>query len=248
LSERFRDPIHAIYGFVRLADEIVDSFHGYDKATLLTDYWADTHKAIAQGISLNPVLHSFQQIVHAYSINQELINTFLKSMEMDLMQKDHDQKSFDTYVHGSAEVVGLMCLKVFTENDNSLYEELKPYAMRLGATFQKVNFLRDMKSDSQDLGRNYFPDVDFRAFSADQKMKIESSIEDDFDYAYEGILQLPPDARFGVYIAYTYYRRLFEKIRHQPAEAIMTKRIRISNFKKYSLVLESYCKYNLNLI
>lgn len=248
LNKRFRDPVYSIYGFVRFADEIVDTFHEYDKEDLLNRFRQETMKAIDEKISLNPILNSFQQTVHTYSIEKKLIDTFMDSMEMDLCKKGYDKNGYDTYILGSAEVVGLMCLRVFTENNTDLYERLESYAMKLGSAFQKINFLRDLKSDYHELGRIYFPGVDMRAFDCNIKSEIEKDIEKDFAAGFEGIKKLPKDARFGVYVAYVYYYRLFQKIKATPAHRIMNERIRIPNNKKYGLFLGSYLKHSLNLL
>lgn len=248
LGKRFRDPVYAIYGFVRFADEIVDTFHDYDKTSLMERFRADTVKAIEERISLNPILNSFQKAYHDYNFDWELVDTFLKSMEMDLDNTAYDRGGFETYILGSAEVVGLMCLKVFTQGDTQEYERLKPYAMRLGAAFQKINFLRDIKADYESLGRAYFPELDLSRFDEGTKTKIEKEIAEDFHEAYKGILMLPKDARFGVYVAYTYYIRLFQKIKSLPSNRIMEERIRIPNQKKFALVLKSYVQHNLNML
>jgi phytoene synthase len=248
LSKQFHDPIYAIYGFVRVADEIVDSFHGFDKATLLNEFRQDTYKAISQKISTNPILNSFQWAVNTYNIPMELIDTFMDSMAMDLEDVEYDQSKFEQYILGSAEVVGLMCLKVFVENDEKLYSELKPYAMKLGSAFQKINFLRDLKADYKDLGRTYFPGVDFNQFDEELKAKLEADIAADFHQGYIGIKKLPKGARFGVYIAYVYYSRLLKKIQLTDATKIMNERIRIPNAKKYSLFISSYVRHSFNLI
>jgi phytoene/squalene synthetase len=248
LGKRFRSPIYAIYGFVRFADEIVDTFHDYDKKTLLRRFREDTVHAIEEKISLNPILNAFQQTYHRYNLDWELVDTFLKSMEMDLEQTDHSRMSYETYILGSAEVVGLMCLKVFTEGNNEEYLRLKPYAMRLGAAFQKINFLRDIKADFEGLGRAYFPNLDVKQFDESTKKKIESEIAEDFAEGYKGILMLEKDARFGVYVAYTYYLRLFDKIQSLPSERVLSERIRIPNQKKVGLVVKSYLQHNLNML
>ena len=248
LNKRFRNPIYAIYGFVRFADEIVDTFHAYNKVELLKRFRHDTYNAIDEKISLNPILNSFQQVVHGYNINMELINAFLDSMQMDLERKTYDQGGYEKYILGSAEVVGLMCLKVFTENNTALYKSLEFNAMKRGSAFQKINFLRDLKADYYELGRVYFPGVDMRNFNAGIKKEIEKNIEIDFREGYEGIKKLPKDARFGVYVAYVYYYRLFKKIKGLPAEKILRERIRIPNNKKYGLFLGSYVKHSLNLL
>lgn len=248
LHKKFHDAIYSIYGFVRLADEIVDSFHGYDKDELLAEFKDSTYTAISRGISLNPILNSFQQVVNTYGIEQELTDCFLASMEMDLKDICHTSGSYDNYILGSAEVVGLMCLRVFTENDDAMYVRLKPAAMKLGAAFQKVNFLRDMKNDYEVLGRVYFPEVDFKVFSELEKKGIEDDIEQDFVLALEGIKLLPRSSRFGVYVAYIYYRSLFNKIKSVSSAGIMSQRIRIPNVQKLSLLAGSYIKHSFRLI
>ncbi len=239
-SRRFHDPIYGIYGFVRLADEIVDTFHAYDKEYLLEDFRKQTHRAIKDGISLNPVLNSFQHVVNNYGIETELVDTFLKSMEMDLERKDYDQRGYERYILGSAEVVGLMCLRVFLERDDKKYEELKDHAMSLGSAFQKINFLRDLKADYETMGRTYFPGVDLDNFGETERRRIEEDIERDFRHGHEGIEKLPPAVRRGVYIAYIYYYSLFKKIRNTPTSTLLSKRIRIPNIKKYWLLLRSF--------
>jgi phytoene/squalene synthetase len=248
LHKRFHGPIHAIYGFVRFADEIVDTFHGFDKEDLLTRFRADTHRAIAEGISLNPILHSFQRVVNRYGIEPELYDTFLDSMAMDLTDQRHDQRSYETYILGSAEVVGLMCLRVFCEGDDALYQRLKPAAMKLGAAFQKVNFLRDLKDDHQSLGRTYFPGIDLSEWGEDTKRAIEQDIQADFDAALLGIRQLPKGARFGVYTAYIYYLALFRKIQALPASRIMQERVRVRNRKKLALLTTSYLRHSFGML
>ena len=248
LHKKFHDAIYSIYGFVRLADEIVDSFHGYDKKELLVEFKAATYKSIAQGISLNPILNSFQHVVNDFGIDRELIDCFLASMEMDLQETCHTSGSYDTYILGSAEVVGLMCLRVFTENDKTMYQELKPAAMRLGAAFQKVNFLRDMKNDYEVLGRTYFPAVDFTIFSEAEKKEIECDIQKDFDAALKGIKALPRTSRFGVYVAYIYYKSLFNKIKSVSSSNILSQRIRIPNAQKIGLLAGSYVKHSFRMI
>lgn len=247
LAKRLRNPIYGIYGFVRFADEIVDTFHDYNKNELMKQFRADTVSAIENKI-LNPILNSFQIVYHKYNIEWELVDSFLKSMEMDLSNTAYDREGFENYILGSAEVVGLMCLRVFVEGDEEQYMKLKPYAMRLGAAFQKINFLRDLKADYQGLGRTYFPNIDFSSFDNELKKQIESEIDSDFRYAFEGIRQLPKDSRFGVYLAYTYYVKLFKKIRNIESERIMNERVRIPNSKKWALVMNTYVRHNLNLL
>lgn len=248
LDSDLHKPIYSIYGFVRFADEIVDSFHGFDKEALLADFKVQTYKAIAEGISLNPILNSFQWAVNKYSIPMELIDTFLNSMEMDLNKQFYSKEQYELYILGSAEVVGLMCLKVFVEGNDSEYERLKPSAMKLGSAFQKINFLRDLKDDFQTLGRTYFPGINMEEFNATVKKEIEADIEADFRAGYEGILQLPKNARFGVYMAYKYYFKLFKKIKAKSAQNILTERIRIPNYRKMRILLTSYVRHNLNML
>lgn len=248
LNKTLHKPIYNIYGFVRFADEIVDTFHDFDKATLLKEFKEDTFKAIERGISLNPILNSFQETVNAYQIPHELITTFLRSMEMDLDRSDYSQEKYEEYILGSAEVVGLMCLMVFVEGNQQEYERLKPNAMKLGAAFQKINFLRDLQMDYQLLGRTYFPGIEMEQFTDSVKQKIEADIEKDFIEGYEGILQLPKKARFGTYMAYIYYYKLFNKIKDLPAHVILNERVRIPNNKKYQLFLSSYVRHSLNLV
>ena len=238
LDKTIRSPIYSIYGFVRFGDEIVDTFHDYPKEELFDKFCADTWEAVRSGISLNPVLHSFQLVVNKYGIEDELIAAFLKSMEVDLHQSSHGSNSYEEYIYGSAEVVGLMTLRVFCEGDDETYQRLKPYAKSLGAAFQKVNFLRDIKSDYQERGRVYFPNVDFTNFSNGDKKIIEQDIRSDFEHAHIGILQLPHKARFGVYLAYKYYYNLFEKICCTDASKVADKRIRINDASKLFLLLK----------
>lgn len=248
LSKDLHKPIYSIYGFVRFADEIVDSFHGFDKENLLAEFKVETYKSIAQGISLNPILNSFQWAVNKYEIPLDLIETFLNSMEMDLGKQIYDKATYEKYILGSAEVVGLMCLKVFVNGNEAEYEKLKPSAMKLGSAFQKINFLRDLKADYQELGRTYFPGIDMQEFNATVKKEIEADIEKDFRAGYEGILQLPKEARFGVYMAYKYYFKLFKKIKTKSAHSILTERIRIPNYRKVRILFTSYLRHNLNLL
>jgi 15-cis-phytoene synthase len=245
-SKRFHDPIYAIYGFVRFADEIVDTFHDFDKKKLLENFKRDTYAAIEDKISLNPILNNFQWAVNKYKIEKELIDTFLKSMEMDLYKEDYDRKGYEQYILGSAEVVGLMCLRVFCEGDESRYHELKPSAMRLGAAFQKINFLRDISHDYHGLGRSYFPGIEINQFNRETKTRIEAEIDADFKAGLEGIKLLPDGARFGVYVAYTYFYALFEKIRKYPAEKLLKERIRIPDGKKYALLISSWFTEKFN--
>ncbi len=248
LHKKYHYPIYAIYGFVRYADEIVDTFHDHDKKELLDRFWEDTYKAIDEKISLNPVLHAFQLVVNQYKIERELIDAFLVSMEMDLTETEYDRELYEKYIYGSAEVVGLMCLRVFCEGDEQQYEALKPPARRLGAAFQKVNFLRDIKSDFDDRGRVYFPGVDFTNFTEEQKIQIEKDIQDDFESSLVGIRNLPKGAKLGVYLAYVYYINLFKKIQNLPSKRILQERIRIPDIKKMLLLLGTYFKLRLNHI
>lgn len=248
LHKKMREPIYAIYGFVRLADEIVDSFHDFDKSYLLDKFKKDCFEAIEQRISLNPVLNSFQKVVNAYQIERELIDLFLQSMEMDLKQHEYTPEKYEQYILGSAQVVGLMCLRVFTEGDERRYAELKDSAMKLGSAFQKVNFLRDVNADFNHLSRTYFPNVDLTSFSNLEKQLIEQEIEEEFKAALAGIRQLPSAARSGVYLAYIYYKELFNKIKNASAEKVMSKRIRISNGQKFSLMFDSMIRYKMNAI
>lgn len=248
LHKKFHEAIYSIYGFVRLGDEVVDSFHDYNKAELLAEFMESTYRAIDQKISLNPILNSFQHVVNNYGIDRQLIEQFLASMEMDLLDKSHSSFSYETYILGSAEVVGLMCLRVFTENDEQMYQKLKPSAMKLGAAFQKVNFLRDLKNDYEALGRVYFPGIDLTVFSQLEKEQIEAEIEKDFDAALVGIKMLPRSSRFGVYVAYIYYKTLFNKIKSVSCDNIMSSRVRVPNAQKLGLLAGSYVKHSLRLI
>ncbi len=248
LDRRFHMPVYAIYGFVRYADEIVDTFHDFDKKVLLDRFKHDTYQAIDEGISLNPVLQSFQMVVREYKIDHALIEAFLHSMEMDLYNQDYDADGYSEYIYGSAEVVGLMCLRVFCEGNCDEFDRLREPARKLGAAFQKVNFLRDLKSDFVDRGRTYFPGVDFSQFGLDAKTLIEADIQRDFDEAYIGITKLPRGARMGVYLAYTYYQTLFNKIRQLSATTIQNERIRVPNPQKFALLAQTYLKYRLNVI
>jgi 15-cis-phytoene synthase len=248
LDRKYHTPIYNIYGFVRFADEIVDSFEGYNQAYLLEKFWNDTYEAIDQGISLNPILNSFQHTVNKYNIERELVDTFLKSMEMDLKKTIYSVEGYKEYILGSAEVVGLMCLRVFTNGDEEEYQKLKPSAMRLGAAFQKVNFLRDAKADFEELGRSYFPGVNLAEFTQTDKLVIEKEIEEDFKEALKGIKLLPRGAKRGVYLAYIYYLKLFCKIKSAPADKVMNQRIRISNPRKFTLMMSSMVRYKFNLL
>ena len=248
LDSKLHKPIYSIYGFVRFADEIVDSFEGFDKAELLQDFKIQTYKAIESKISLNPILNSFQWVVNKYDVPHELIETFLNSMEMDLEEKTYDTENYEKYILGSAEVVGLMCLKVFVKGDDTKYELLKESAMRLGSAFQKVNFLRDLKADFEDLNRTYFPNTDLSKLDEKSKLKIIEEIEADFKAGYEGLVLLPIEAKFGVYTAYSYYRKLLSKLKKTPSAEIKNTRIRVSNYQKYGLFAKCYFSYKLNII
>lgn len=248
LKKELRDPIYAIYGFVRLADEIVDTFHDFNKEELLARFKHDTYAAIDEGISLNPILHSFQATVRKYSIDRSSIDLFLRSMEMDLSLKSYDQEGLKEYILGSAEVVGLMCLRVFVKGDHEQYERLKPMAMSLGSAFQKINFLRDLNADYLHMGRTYFPGLDFEKFDDAKKTEIEESIKIDFEEGLKGIKLLPRSSRFGVYVAYVYYTALFNKIKNTPCERVLESRIRIRNRHKARLLAYSYVKHQLNMI
>lgn len=242
LASECRWAVFAVYGFVRLADEIVDTFHDHDKQALLNEFREDTWKAINQGISTNPVLHAFQLAANRYGITAELIEPFFDSMAADIDQTTHSRSSYDQYIYGSAEVVGLMCLRIFCKNDNEAYQKLLPHARSLGAAFQKVNFLRDLRSDVDERGRVYFPGVDFASFNESDKAQIIKEIRADFTHAYEGIRQLPVGCRLGVYTAYIYYLKLLEKIQHSSAEEIAGSRIRIPNGQKIVLLAKSFVR------
>ncbi len=248
LHQDLRQPIYNIYGLVRFADEIVDTFHDYDKATLIKEFRQQTFEAIERGISINPILHSFQLTVNQYAIDPELIHAFFNSMEMDLERTQYNHKLYNDYIYGSAEVVGLMCLYVFVEGDKKLYEQLKPSARSLGAAFQKVNFLRDVKADYNQLDRTYFPNLDFSNFSQRQKQEIEEDIQKDFNDAYAGIMQLPAKARFGVYVAYKYYLSLFKKIKRLQPATIMHQRVRIPDYHKIMILLRAGVRNQLNMM
>lgn len=243
LKPSIRSAVYAIYGYVRLADEIVDSFHNYDKGKLLSRLKTETQDALEEGISLNPILHCFQQTVNHYKIEKKLIDHFLHSMEMDLQKIDYSPELYKEYIFGSAEVVGLMCLQVFTKGDREKYEELKPYAMKLGSAFQKINFLRDLKDDYQVLGRIYFPDIEMNVFDSDAKYRIEKEIEEEFRTALIGIKKLPNTAMFGVYLAYKYYLSLFKKIKSRSHNEILNSRIRVADSEKVLVAFKSYLRY-----
>lgn len=248
LSPTLRNSIYSIYGFVRVADEIVDSFNDFNRAKLLNQFSTQTFEAIEDGVSTNPILNAFQQVVNKYNIDLSLIETFLKSMKTDLEKVHYTREKFEEYILGSAEVVGLMCLHVFCQGDLVMFEKLKPSAMKLGAAFQKVNFLRDLKDDFEILGRNYFPSVDFNDFTLNDKAQIENEIEADFHDALEGIKMLPTSSRGGVYLAYVYYVTLFKKIKKLPASRILEERVRINNTHKIGLMVNSMVQYKMNRI
>jgi len=249
LSPKIRSAIFSVYGFVRFADEIVDSFHNYDKLALINQFEKDYYKAIDDGISLNPILNSFQLTVKKYNITDDLVQAFLHSMKLDLNKTHYNTvEDYKTYIYGSADVVGLMCLKVFVNGDSEKYESLKESAMRLGSAFQKVNFLRDLKDDYEVLNRSYFPGVDLVSLNKKSKNDIINEIEEDFEEAYKGIKRLPIEAKFGVYTAYIYYKRLLSKLKRTPSEEIMNTRIRISNPVKMSLLARSFLVFKLNLL
>jgi len=244
LDKRLHNPIYGIYGFVRFADEIVDSFHNYNKRELFDKYKIDTYLGINNKISLNPIINSFQEVVNKFKIDHSLIESFLDSMEMDLENQNYDDDTYKKYILGSAEVVGLMCLTIFVNGDQNKYNELKPYAMKLGSAFQKINFLRDVNDDYKTLGRTYFPEVNMENFNKSDKLKIENEIENEFTEGLKGIRMLPNTSKGGVYLAYKYYYNLFKKIKKIPAQQILEKRTRISNFRKFTILISSMIKYH----
>lgn len=248
LQRPIRLAIYSIYGYVRLADEIVDSFHGYDKEALLARLKTETDQALRERISLNPILQSFQETVYRYQIDRSLIDQFLHSMEMDLQKVEYNSALYKEYIFGSAEVVGLVCLQVFTDGNKEKYNELKPYAQKLGSAFQKVNFLRDLKDDYQLLGRTYFPNIDMAVFDNSVKYEIEREIEEEFREALIGIKKLPNSALFGVFLAYKYYLSLFNKIKRKSSQEILTERIRIPNSEKAYVAFKSYVRYKTALL
>jgi 15-cis-phytoene synthase len=248
LDKELRNPIYSIYGFVRFADEIVDTFHDYNKPELLQRFKEETYLSIKEGISLNPILNSFQYTVNKYKFEHELIDQFLKSMEMDLTLTEYDDQGIQEYILGSAEVVGLMCLRVFCKGDEAMYQHLKPSAMKLGSAFQKINFLRDLNADFNGMSRTYFPGVDLTQFTEATKKQIEEDIALDFKAGYEGIKKLPKKARLGVYVAYLYYISLFKKIQNTSSHVVIKKRIRVPNSKKLSIFAYSFLKHQLNLL
>ena len=249
LGNSIQQDIYNIYGFVRFADEIVDSFHDYNKVELFEIFEVDLANALKNKISLNPILNSFQHTVTKYSIGNDLIGAFMKSMKLDLTKKEYKTKEeYNEYIFGSADVVGLMCLKVFVNGNDKLYDELKNSAMRLGSAFQKVNFLRDLKADFEGLDRTYFPDTDLNKLDEASKNKIISEIEDDFIAGYQGIVKLPLEAKLGVYTAYTYYKKLLKRLSKTPSEEIKNTRIRVPDYQKYGLFAKCYFSYKLNII
>jgi 15-cis-phytoene synthase len=248
LHKDLRPPVFNIYGFVRFADEIVDTFHDYDKSLLLQQFRTETYDAIKRGISLNPIINSFQHTVNEFSIDHKLIDAFFHSMEMDLNNKVYDCQGYKEYIYGSAEVVGLMCLYVFCEGKKEMYDQLESSARSLGAAFQKVNFLRDIKADFNGLARVYFPGCDFNNFTEQQKTQIEEDIHNDFRQAYQGIKHLPLKARFGVYVAYKYYLSLFKKIKRMEPARVLEERIRIPNYRKAMIIFRAGVKNQLRLI
>jgi phytoene/squalene synthetase len=248
LDKALHPAIYAIYGFVRWADEVVDTFHEYDKAALLAEFERDTYAAIAAGFSLNPVLHAFQWAVNTYGIEHEFIDAFLRSMEMDLEDRNYRQELYEKYIYGSAEVVGLMCLRVFCQRQPALFEQLREPARRLGAAFQKVNFLRDIRSDYEDRGRVYFPGLRYEQFDDAAKREVEADIRADFEAAYVGIQQLPRSSRLGVYLAYIYYLKLFQKLRQAPATQVLAERVRLPDNTKLLLLLGSWLRFRLRAV
>ena len=248
LDKSLHNPIYGIYGFVRFADEIVDSFHNYNKKELFKKYKDDTYLGIKNKISLNPIINSFQEVVNKFKIDHSLIELFLDSMEMDLEEQHYDENTYKKYILGSAEVVGLMCLTIFVKGDKNQYKKLKPYAMKLGSAFQKINFLRDVNDDFNELGRTYFPEVNMSNFNDTDKLKIENEIENEFTEGLKGITMLPNTSKGGVYLAYKYYYNLFKKIKRIPANKILEKRTRISNPRKFIILLSSMLSYHLKKI
>lgn len=248
LSAALRDPIYSLYGFVRLADEIVDRFHEYDKAALLDDFEADFYKSLEQGISMNPVLNAFQQTARIYELDRSLIDAFLSSMRMDLSKQTYTEAEMRQYIYGSADVVGLMCLKIFVGGNQAQYEQLSPYAMRLGTAFQKINFLRDLKQDTLELQRSYFPQLQQMPWGEECKKALENDVMNDFKEARAGILRLPKSARLGVYVAYLYYMALTKKIVRTSAEDLMKERVSVCNLHKLSLLVRAYVQVKWKLL
>ena len=249
LSKTIRKDIYNIYGFVRFADEIVDSFHDFNKEELFNNFVLDLERALENKISLNPILNSFQNTFHTYNIDKKLVDAFLRSMRMDLYKKEYlTVEEYKEYIYGSADVVGLMCLKVFVNGDETKYNQLKDSAMALGSAFQKVNFLRDLKADHDSLHRTYFPNTDLNKLDESSKQDIIDDIETDFEHGMNGIRNLPLDAKFGVFMAYRYYKQLLKKLKKTPALEIKNSRIRVPNYKKIYILTRSYVKYQLNLL
>ncbi len=248
LGDDIRDDVHAIYGMVRYADEIVDTFHDYEKAVLLAEFKEETYRAVKRGISLNPILNAFQATINKYEIDMELVETFFKSMEMDLQPLEYNRALYEEYILGSAEVVGLMCLKIFVYGSEEEYQRLKPFAMKLGSAFQKINFLRDLKDDVSDLGRLYFPTIGDDGLTLKKKLEIEKEIELEFLEAYKGVIELPKSARFGVYVAYRYYFGLLKKIQAKTVKDLMNQRVRINDFSKYLIYVKSYLRHSFNVL
>jgi phytoene/squalene synthetase len=248
LSKQYRDSVYAVYGFVRYADEIVDTFYHANQRNLFERFKEETYRALDERISLNPVLHAYQLVANRFGFEKELTDAFLYSMELDLQKNNYDTNGYNEYIYGSAEVVGLMCLHIFTDGNKQEYERLKPYARKLGSAFQKVNFLRDLKSDYVDRGRIYFPNVNFKKFSESDKLEIEKDILSDFDEALNGIRLLPIGSRLGVYLVYVYYKKLFNKIQKQTATEVQQTRFRISDTHKMWLIAQCYLIHKLNLI
>lgn len=248
LDKKIRKDIHAIYGLVRFADEIVDSFHDYNKEELLKEFKQSTFDAIERKISLNPILNSFQCTINKYHIDKDLIHQFFHSMEMDLNSMDFTIEKYKEYIFGSAEAVGLMCLKIFVYGDENEYTKLKPYAMKLGSAFQKINFLRDLKNDREELGRLYFPNIEWNNLTGNDKIRIELEIQEEFDEAFKGIVQLPKSSRFGVYLSYIYYTNLLKRIKRRSIQDLLNGRIRISNNIKALLFAKSYVKNTINML
>nr|WP_319400264.1 phytoene/squalene synthase family protein [uncultured Carboxylicivirga sp.] len=248
LAPSVRPAIYAIYGFVRYADEIVDSFDSYDQEELFDEFEQNYHKALNRRISMNPILNAFQKIVHKYKL-YDLVDSFMHSMKMDLYKTNYrSMEEYTEYIYGSADVVGLMCLKVFVKGDDKRYSELEPYARRLGSAFQKVNFLRDLKDDTQSLGRSYFPNLQTYTLDNNSKKDIVKDIESDFAEAYKGIVKLPIEGRLGVYLAYRYYLRLLRELKQADSKKIMNERVRVNNFLKLEILLKSYVRYKLNIL
>ena len=248
LGRQYQNGIYSIYGYVRLGDEIVDSFHGYDQKLLFEEFERDTWLAIERKISTNPIIHSFQEVYHKYNIDKQLLTAYLSSMKLDLEEQKYDAELFETYIHGSAEAVGLMCLKVFCDGNEEMYERLTESAKKLGSALQKVNFLRDIKDDFSQKGRIYFPHLDFSKFDKKVKEVIEEDIQQEFNEALAGIKQLPDGSRIGVYVAYKYYTKLFKKIKRKKPQQVLKGRIRINNLLKLFILTKSFARYKLNLL